>query len=435
MRFEPIEARHAALTFDDAKDPALYEFIEEQPPASVEQLEQRYAKLAAGSSDRAERWHNWIAFDAGAPIGHLQATLHKDRHAGVAWMIFPRYWRRGFGTLAASWLLRNLGDAVLARAAIDARNAASLALAGKLGFVLIGTRDGDAIFARPVLEPDEIRAQWAEACRSTSTWRGADKCRLVPHLGALALAAIDDRALALLGELLSDRDGWSEDNPYSADGDNISRIASLELAMLGARGEPVLAGKLAQLEGYMRENAMRALATLPALSDATLAEVVRVAGAQPGTSFAAAVGDVLAKHHVDCAALFADPKTRYAAMVGTPALGAARLIELLDDADPHVRKLAINRLRWITPLPEHAAPAIVALLVDRDRDVADEAARALEYFARGDPAVTRALWNAIAIPYATPALLGRPRDQLAALLPEIDDRKLADAIRAKLTSA
>ncbi|HEY3806995.1 MAG TPA: GNAT family N-acetyltransferase [Kofleriaceae bacterium] len=431
MRFEPIEARHAALTFDDAKDPALYEFVEEQPPASVEQLEQRYATLAAGTAH--ERWHNWIAFDAGAPIGHLQATLHDDHRADVAWMIFPRYWRRGFGTLAAGWLLRNLGDAVLARATIDARNAASLALAGKLGFVLIGTRDGDAIFARPVREPDEIRAQWAAACRSTSTWRGADKCRLVPHLGALA--AIDDRALALLGELLSDRDGWSEDNPYSADGDNVSRVASVELARLGARGEPVLAGNLAQLEGYMCENAVRALATLPALSDATLAEVVRVAGAHPGTSFAAAIGDVLKKHHVDCTALLADPNTRYAAIIGTPALGATKLIELLDDADADVRRLAINRLRWITPRPEHAVPQLVALLVDRDRGVAGEAAQALEHFARGDPAVTRALWNAIAIPYASAALLGRPRDQLAALLPEIDDRKLADAIRAKLTSA
>jgi RimJ/RimL family protein N-acetyltransferase len=147
VRFEPIEARHAALTFDDAKDPALYDFVEEKPPESIAELEQRYAKLAAGSGKSYERWGNWIAFDGDAPIGHLQATRYDDRRADLAWMIFPRYWRRGFGTLAVRWLLGKLGDATLARAQIDPRNAASLALANKLEFVQIGTRDGGVIVA------------------------------------------------------------------------------------------------------------------------------------------------------------------------------------------------------------------------------------------------------------------------------------------------
>lgn len=145
MRFEPVEVRHAALVLADLQDPVLYAYIPEPPPVSLAQLEARYAQLVAGGP-RGEIWRNWIAFDGDTPIGTLQATIYPDR-AEVAWLIFARYWRRGFGARAVGWLLGQLGD-VFAEATIDPRNTASLALATKLGFRYIGMRDDDLVFAR-----------------------------------------------------------------------------------------------------------------------------------------------------------------------------------------------------------------------------------------------------------------------------------------------
>ena len=149
MRFERLERRHAARVFDDLQDPALYAYIPEPRPETIAQLEARYAQLAAGSGRVYEVWHNWIAFDGDTPVGTLQATIYPDR-AEVAWVIFARYWRRGFGTCAVSWILGQLDSGLRVDATIDPRNGASLALAAKLGFHRSGTRDGDVLMATKI---------------------------------------------------------------------------------------------------------------------------------------------------------------------------------------------------------------------------------------------------------------------------------------------
>jgi RimJ/RimL family protein N-acetyltransferase len=152
MRFEPLAVRHAALVFGDLQDPALYAYIPEPRPESLAQLEARYAELErAGTTE--ERWHNWIAFDRDTPVGNIQVTLYPaERRAIVSWVIFPRYWRRGYGTVAARWMLGWLAreGVVLAEATIDPRNTASLALAAKLGFERAGTRDGDVLMTTKI---------------------------------------------------------------------------------------------------------------------------------------------------------------------------------------------------------------------------------------------------------------------------------------------
>jgi RimJ/RimL family protein N-acetyltransferase len=152
MRSEPLEVRHAALVLGDLQDPALYAYIPEPRPDSLAQLEARYGELErAGTAE--ERWHNWIAFDRETPVGNIQITQYPaERRAIVSWVIFPRCWRRGYGTAAARWMLAWLAreGVVLAEATIDPRNAASLALAAKLGFQRVGSRDGDVLMATKI---------------------------------------------------------------------------------------------------------------------------------------------------------------------------------------------------------------------------------------------------------------------------------------------
>jgi hypothetical protein len=141
------------------------------------------------------------------PVGTLQATIYAREHrAELAWIIFPRYWRRGFGTMALGWLLGRLdaGLVALAEATIDPRNAASLALAAKHGFARIGSRGDDVLVARSVREPEAILAAWARAAIASEPARADDTCALVPHLGALAVT--DARALGLLRDALGDPD-------------------------------------------------------------------------------------------------------------------------------------------------------------------------------------------------------------------------------------
>lgn len=422
MKFEPLERRHAARVFDDLQDPALYAYILEPRPGSLAQLEARYAQLAAGSGRVHERWLNWIAFDGETPVGTLQATVYPDHRAEVAWVIFPRYWRRGFGTLAVAWLLQQLGDVVLAEATIDPRNAASLALATKLGFQRVGTRGDDMLVAHRIRDPDAIIAEWAAArvraiAAKYDDFRGGEKCRLVPRLGEAA--ASDERALVLLGDALVDPDYWADNNPHSPGGENVRDLATNALGALGPRAEAALAAALGH--PARARSIVDALARLPSLSTTTLSAVERVA-ADYEASYA--VGALLAKHGVDCEPLIADPATRTAGIAGSPALDVHRLVELLGDPSVRVRVKVLNRLSGMKPLPEPAIAAVIACLGDRSRDVARAAAAALEHQASDEPRITRALFDATqTTPFgrydATVPLASRPPAQLATLIPEL----------------
>ena len=67
-------------------DPAIYEY-ENAPPASVEWLRARYEKLETRrSADGSEQWLNWVIRMTGTGlIGYVQATLHADGSAAIAY--------------------------------------------------------------------------------------------------------------------------------------------------------------------------------------------------------------------------------------------------------------------------------------------------------------------------------------------------------------
>jgi [ribosomal protein S5]-alanine N-acetyltransferase len=150
LAFERLAEHHAARVFGELQAAELYAYIPEQPPSSVDALAARYARLAAGGP-AGELWRNWIVLDSDQPVGTLQATVYADGRADVAWVIYPRYWRRGYGAASAAWMLAELAahDGVTQfEATIDPRNTASLRLAAKLGFVPTGTRDGDVVVGK-----------------------------------------------------------------------------------------------------------------------------------------------------------------------------------------------------------------------------------------------------------------------------------------------
>ncbi|QDQ26189.1 GNAT family N-acetyltransferase [Chitinimonas arctica] len=140
LTLEPLTAAHAPLLLDGLNDPSLYQFIPQNPPASLEALTARFQRLESRSSpDGAEWWLNWavrLGTD-GAYIGQVQATVNEDNVASMSWFVFAPHQRKGYATEALNKLREHLIGPFMAEAFeifIDTRNKPSIALAEALGF-------------------------------------------------------------------------------------------------------------------------------------------------------------------------------------------------------------------------------------------------------------------------------------------------------------
>lgn len=108
---EPLLPRHARLLFADLSDPSRYTLIPRDPPNSVEALEQRFHRLAARSSpDGREVWLNWVARlrGSGEFVGTVEATVHPEGRAHLAYTVFRRFWRRGFAKESCECVVESL---------------------------------------------------------------------------------------------------------------------------------------------------------------------------------------------------------------------------------------------------------------------------------------------------------------------------------------
>jgi RimJ/RimL family protein N-acetyltransferase len=140
LTLEPITEAHAAKLFEGMADASLYQFIPQDPPASVEALAARYKRLESRSSPSGDEWWlNWavrIGSD-GDYVGTVQATVDEDNAAILAWTTFSKHQRKGYAAEALKRLCEHLEGPFMAesfKAFIDTRNAASVALVEKLGF-------------------------------------------------------------------------------------------------------------------------------------------------------------------------------------------------------------------------------------------------------------------------------------------------------------
>ena len=111
LTLEPQRSAHAEAMFEVLSDPAIYEH-ENAPPKSLQWLLERYAKLETRrSGDGSELWLNWVLRERSAGlIGYVQATVHADGHALVAYELGSAHWGRGLGSEAVMALINELGS-------------------------------------------------------------------------------------------------------------------------------------------------------------------------------------------------------------------------------------------------------------------------------------------------------------------------------------
>ena len=108
---EPQTAAHAADLFAVLRDPAIYEF-ENEPPPSLEWLRGRFARLESRqSADGSEQWLNWVVrLPGGDLIGYVQATVHADGRAAIAYEFASAYWGRGLARRAIQAMITELAE-------------------------------------------------------------------------------------------------------------------------------------------------------------------------------------------------------------------------------------------------------------------------------------------------------------------------------------
>ena len=151
---EPQTADHAEEMYAVLADPAIYEF-ENQPPASVDALRERYGKLESGRSpDGSELWLNWVVRvrGAGPAMGYVQATVLADAKALLAYEFGSAWWGCGYAreaTTAAIDELRGRYGVTAVGAVFKQSNVRSRRLLERLGMHATG--------------PDEFPGGLAEA--------------------------------------------------------------------------------------------------------------------------------------------------------------------------------------------------------------------------------------------------------------------------------
>lgn len=151
---EPLTRRHAAEMFEALSDHAIYRYIDEARPASVDALAARYTRLESRrSGDGREHWLNWVVREpaSGKAVGFVQASVLENGTGFVAYVIAPASQGLGYGREATAAMIAELERGYGVKrlcASVDARNAASIALAQALGFTEARRDGGDIIFER-----------------------------------------------------------------------------------------------------------------------------------------------------------------------------------------------------------------------------------------------------------------------------------------------
>jgi ribosomal-protein-alanine N-acetyltransferase len=156
LTLEPQTTAHTEPMFAVLSDPAIYEY-ENQPPRSLEWLRERFARLESRrSADGSERWLNWvIRLPTSELIGYVQATVHADGRAAIAYELGSAYWGRGLARRAVEAMITELAEHYRVRtltAVLKSENRRSLRLLERLGFSLASAE----LHATHDVERDEV---------------------------------------------------------------------------------------------------------------------------------------------------------------------------------------------------------------------------------------------------------------------------------------
>lgn len=156
LTLEPQTAAHAAEMFVVLADPAIYEY-ENEPPQSLEGLRERFAELESRRSPNGrEQWLNWvIRLPDGRLAGYVQATVHADGHASIAYELNSAFWGQGLARRSVEAMIDELAayyGVHCVTAVLKQVNRRSLRLLQRLGFA---PGRGERL-ARADIEKDEF---------------------------------------------------------------------------------------------------------------------------------------------------------------------------------------------------------------------------------------------------------------------------------------
>lgn len=148
---EPQVAAHAPALFAILNQPGVYDFLGEEPPASLEAWTQRLAGLESRRPpDGSEHWLNWAVVHRGEVVGFVQATVSGDA-AMIAYVLGSAHWGAGLAAAATTLMLGELKSGYgvrIASATVHARNARSIRLLQRLGFEERPVRTSDLRFEK-----------------------------------------------------------------------------------------------------------------------------------------------------------------------------------------------------------------------------------------------------------------------------------------------
>ncbi len=166
LTLEPQGALHALEMFQVLADPAIYEH-ENEPPPSLEWLQERFRKLESRSSpDGQQQWLNWVIRLPWCELaGYVQATVDANGRAAIAYVLSSPHWGRGIASTAVSAMIDQLREqhgVQTLSAVLKRTNVRSLRLLERLDFVpadphvytALGVGPDELLMVREVLKEE-----------------------------------------------------------------------------------------------------------------------------------------------------------------------------------------------------------------------------------------------------------------------------------------
>jgi len=155
LTFEPLGPEHATVLFPVLGASRVWEHLQRSDGATEEQMRTAYARRAAGPSRPGERWVNHaVRLGDGPYLGRVEATVHADVWAEIAYVFGLDHRGRGYARAAVGWLLEHLDVDEVWATTIPA-NVRSRRLLAARGF-------REAAQSRPLAswEPGDLTYRW-----------------------------------------------------------------------------------------------------------------------------------------------------------------------------------------------------------------------------------------------------------------------------------
>jgi ribosomal-protein-alanine N-acetyltransferase len=155
LDLEPLSATHAEALVEPFQDTRIWTYLPQLRPADREAVRERFRRWLAPpppEMPEALSFENWVGFERATReiVGTFQATMVRDGSATIGYIVFPDHQRRGYALEAMTAVCSYLRDAHAIRrivADMDRRNAASVAVAQRLGMLEIRAANaGDRAF-------------------------------------------------------------------------------------------------------------------------------------------------------------------------------------------------------------------------------------------------------------------------------------------------